>query len=1177
MLKIKKIKMLPILVFALLVFAFSGRAISADLDIFDMTPKDVHPNVLIVLDLSGSMGTNKDVPNAAGNDDYRINVAKAVLVNLISKEENKNIRWGLMTFPYSYTTSTVMGGSRLIAECKPRVFDPLNVQGAEPYAGQNGVRYLINTINGLSPNGGTPVASALAEAGLYYAGTWRDDKGNKKGGSFFWTGTYDGRNPPTAVRTSTTSARMEYKSPIENECQNNYIILVTDGFSSVDSGKLGRSYYNDNYIDKYGANIWNDSIFFMDDYLPGVKIDGNKDPNDKNNKETYGYITWKSKFSSEDIGKQLEDVKVVWKWSAYDSVRNPGGNKLITREVTGVSSSNMSGDYSNKSPYLRWPNIISGNPLKLGSRLEYSYVNQLFLRKIETEEDGYVYGYNADDPSRSIPPFPVAYPITNNVKRTSIPLYNQGYIQGTQIFQGNQWEAGNFASDYLDDVAAILYNEDLRPDLGTGTKYEKQRVKTYVIGFRFSSDLLDRAAIMGSGGAVDKAMTADAYDELETALNTIMTSIKEEMAVFASPSLPASGDNELYTGKILYMGLFKPSDGFWVGNLKRYDLDDKNTMSAYLDANGAIKTGAKSAWNPGSEADSSDVGKGGVSETLNKVLASMVGVNNTKDLRKVYTYTNTDEMGLAHENNLLIENNSKLTPAMLDLETSEELQAAVTSIRLTPMGAIMHSTPAQIYHGTEKVVYVGSNDGFLHAFHDQDSHVSEAWAFVMPEHLPIIKTARDVSPNSRLNQADGSTINGVYFVDGSISHKTIGSEIILIAGARRGGNNYVALNVANFNQPVFKYEITPERVGWSIGQSWGNATFIDGGAFVLLPGGYDARYDATAPKKISDAKGAGIMGLTSSGGVAHDRFHSLHGGMMQHSTLDFAVLDSNEDATIDTIYYGDLGGHLFYATSLSLTDRTDEIGGFTPYLLFETNIEDGRRFMSAPALLKVSGIEYVYFGSGDRETPLDREVLNRFYCVKNFYKHEEDGRVYLDTSLLGDRHLSEGKMYDASKNLAGSADETTSAKAKGEMDASPGWYFDLEEGEKVVGTAAYKEFVIFTTYQPEYDELPDATDICRSGGSTGKGRMYIINYLYGTGTLGEKGDERSVVIGNTIPSSPVVSIFQVDDLTINVKVTVTIGLEDVHGNQSIGVIMKDLGEYSGIRGALDVFYWREIF
>lgn len=808
----------------------------------------------------------------------------------------------------------------------------------------------------------------------------------------------------------------------------------------------------------------------------------------------------------------------------------------------------------------------------------------------------------------------------------------QGYLPGTQIYQSTVIGQGYFASDYMDDVAAFLYNEDLRPDMGVGTKYEKQTVKTYTIGYMFSTDLLARTAIMGGTGE-DGYMVATDATELETAFSEIIRSIKEEMSVFASPAVPTSGDGETYSGNHLYMGMFKPQEGFWIGNLKRYTLDPDHTMNSYQDANGVIKPNARYDWSKG--VDGNDITKGGVAESLNDVLAGMVGVTNTKDLRRIYTYIASNGTNdITHSNNLFIENNSKLAADDGKLlgfaggTSKKTIEAAITQTRLTPMGAVMHSVPTVVRYPSQTVVFVGANDGFLHAFLDNDSAAPEAWAFVMPEHLATITTARSKNPN-----------DGVYFVDGSIKAKTIDGKIVLITGARRGGETYVALDITSYTAPKFLFQAPgfknadgtshADWANYSMGQSWADPRFIPAhnsvtpggtyetqhnasvdkgtvfnaygsetnGTFILLAGGYDTRYDTLAPDAVSGAKGAAVVGVNVLTGKPDNKFRQLNGkvsGIMKHSVLDVLPADMNGDALVDTLYFGDLGGHMFYAWPYSQSKGPggggtvytyDPQEEFVPYLLFKADNGSGRKFMFAPDVMKEEGDEYIYFGSGDRESPLDKVVKNRFYCVKNIDK------ARLAATASDSNYLKEADLINITANLVQVGTDAEKQVAKDALEGGSGWYLDLLEGEKVVASPiVYRGFVIFTTFTPTYDDLPDPSDICKSGGSSGEARLYILNYLNGSGAMDRNGDDevstedRATVIGNTIPSGPVLTLYQsVDDSgksVVSAYITVSVGNTDVSGNQGIGNKTEKLGDFSDeptLDGDMDIFFWREVY
>ena len=142
----------------------------------------------------------------------RISVAKDVIKTLI--QDTANVRFGLMRFNDNQ-------GGRIVAEC-----------GTDKAT-------LISAVDALTASGWTPLGETLAEAGLYFAGM----------SSWFNTGT-------------------SYTSPMEQRCQNNYIILMTDGEPTQDSdSKLSSgTYINGDTIGDYdGDGKEPGSMDYLDD------------------------------------------------------------------------------------------------------------------------------------------------------------------------------------------------------------------------------------------------------------------------------------------------------------------------------------------------------------------------------------------------------------------------------------------------------------------------------------------------------------------------------------------------------------------------------------------------------------------------------------------------------------------------------------------------------------------------------------------------------------------------------------------------------------------------------------------------------------------------------------------------------------------------------------------------
>ena len=118
----------------------------------------------------------------------------------------------------------------------------------------------------------------------------------------------------------------------------------------------------------------------------------------------------------------------------------------------------------------------------------------------------------------------------------------------------------------------------------TGLSFDKQNITTYTIGFKLNHQLLQDTASNGGG----EYFTATNYSGLSEAFYQIMSSISEENAVFVAPVVPISRMNRTYAGDRIYLGFFKPQQsGRWIGNIKRYALDDDGIL---YDANGAEAT-----------------------------------------------------------------------------------------------------------------------------------------------------------------------------------------------------------------------------------------------------------------------------------------------------------------------------------------------------------------------------------------------------------------------------------------------------------------------------------------------------------------------------------------------------------------------------------------------------------
>ena len=141
---------------------------------------------------------------AAASTKSRLEVVQETITNLVNSINDVNI--GLMRFD-RYTD-----GGMVVAPMK---------HISDATAKQN----FLNELDRMYPNGGTPLAQALYEAALYYRGS-NVEYGNHAYAYDPTNGTYSLNSVPDS-RAPVGSAR--YDSPIDFQCQKNFIVFLTDG------------------------------------------------------------------------------------------------------------------------------------------------------------------------------------------------------------------------------------------------------------------------------------------------------------------------------------------------------------------------------------------------------------------------------------------------------------------------------------------------------------------------------------------------------------------------------------------------------------------------------------------------------------------------------------------------------------------------------------------------------------------------------------------------------------------------------------------------------------------------------------------------------------------------------------------------------------------------------------
>ena len=457
----------------------------------------------------------------------------------------------------------------------------------------------------------------------------------------------------------------------------------------------------------------------------------------------------------------------------------------------------------------------------------------------------------------------------------------------------------------------------------------------------------------------------------------------------------------------------------------------------------------------------------------------------------------------------------------------EDGDDAVDDKRDEILGDILHSQPLVVDYASDpanpqRVIYVGTNEGMLHAFNDTNG--SELWAFIPFDLLPKLKNLLiegaghqyyvDSSPKAYIKDVDD---------DGNIEEGD-GDQVIIIFGERRGGTSYTALDVTNPDDPQYLWRIDNTVAGLEqLGQSWSEPVIgkvqagpvgLETDTIVAFIGG---GYDADNPEPANNTIGKGFFIIDVLSGALIKSFTET-----DHEDMDYSIpstvlaVDTTFDGYINRVYVGDLGGQMWrFGNQTGTANEDGNVNNWTPRKLFASTVADAKIFYP-PDMVLERGYAYLYFGTGDRANPMATTGTNMLYAVKDknivgaFDTIDDDDADFYDLTAdeLQDPDITEDDKRIIRENLA----------------SGNGWYITLSNSEKVLApVTVISGLVLFTTF------LPVDTDIdpCSSGGDA---RLYALDYLTAVSVIDFNDDgvldasDRSIDIGQGIPTEVVITI-----------------------------------------------------
>ncbi|QNP40955.1 pilus assembly protein [Lysobacter solisilvae (ex Woo and Kim 2022)] len=375
--------------------------------------------------------------------------------------------------------------------------------------------------------------------------------------------------------------------------------------------------------------------------------------------------------------------------------------------------------------------------------------------------------------------------------------------------------------------------------------------------------------------------------------------------------------------------------------------------------------------------------------------------------------------------------------------------------RTSVLGDIVNSSP--MYVKDTETIFVGANDGMLHAF-DALTGV-ERFAYV-PAGIDFAKLATLSSPQ----------YSHEYFVDGPIvvsTRSVTADKNYLIGTLGRGGKGVYALDVTDPTRFRTSDVLWERNSGANMGYVLGEpmiATLNNGTVVAIFGNGINSASGKAVLFVVNLATGALLQEIDT--GVAGDNGLSSPRGW-----------DEDGNGTVDYVFAGDLKGNVW---------KFDFRTGGTGSIAFS-----GRPFFTAPsgqpitadlALAgdPVTGKRWVFAGTGSLMTKADLTDNS----IQSMYGLIDDNSDVIAKSELQERTIA---VVDTATGNRGFEPADTLPAGK------RGWYLDLAKpvaGERVVNRPLIDGTALFFA-----SVIPPTSNACDAGG---KGYLNALDAFTGT-------------------------------------------------------------------------------
>ncbi|WP_282282507.1 pilus assembly protein [Pseudomonas sp. PS02302] len=415
--------------------------------------------------------------------------------------------------------------------------------------------------------------------------------------------------------------------------------------------------------------------------------------------------------------------------------------------------------------------------------------------------------------------------------------------------------------------------------------------------------------------------------------------------------------------------------------------------------------------------------------------------------------------------------------------------------------ALMNATVGDTSYATfrttnaarERRIYVGANDGMLHAFNDQGQ---EVYAFIPSAVIGTLNrlTERSYNGGGHQSYVDNTPVVGDVYFNGAW-------RTVLIGTLRGGGRGIFALDITNPNAPALLWEKSDADASYKdLGFTFAQPVITrlhTGGWGVVVSNGYNSAQDNAVLYVMNVADGSLIKALPATDNVA-----------APNGLSSPFVADVDGDLIADYAYAGDLHGNLWrfdlIGTSLTATAAADNFrvafGGRPLYTAQASSLAPGTTNLVQPITASPAVVAHpsgtghlVLFGTGKYLEANDALAnASKAMTLYGIWDRQTDGSAASSTPVLtiaslqqqtlgADQRISYTSSAGSSVSSTANTLSTTSVSydANTATNGKQGWYLNLPlNGELVINNPQLFSGTLLMS------SLIPSTDACTAGVTT---------------------------------------------------------------------------------------------